>query len=1314
MSSVMDAGTDDAAGAAALVQPLTQQVPGVQSIFTRDYMPLDGGNVWNYSGLANGQATNAVQTVLSNPVTLHNVATMPMMLAARNATDTSYFSVDDTGLLLHRRDTFDPTGSGVTTLLTYDQPVLMIPANFSVGDVHTFTATYTGTRNGAACAGSITSGTTTFLGFETVGSFTAAKIQIVTQWTQQGAGAGSGTTTQTFWLAEGVGPVKMTMVRTSAGSTLNTSFTMTTKSLAAKPDLKPTTVAYAPGTVFVGGTMAVAATLANQGSAALTANASFITQARLSLDLIWGNDDDILLAGDSTSTGPIGVSGTTATLGTLNIPANAAAGSYYLAVRTDATDAVNEVLDGNNTWWSSAADVQVELPAGVGDTVWSDANSDGLLNNGETGVAGVTVHLLSSATQQVLATTTTNASGTYQFTGLFAGSYIIQVDLPPGRDFTTANAGANDGIDSDILIDTGRSAAFALAAGQNETSLDAGLVELPLELRLQSNVDSFTLIPGQAVIVDVFVDSTPSVLSGFRLNFTSSTLGAGGLTLSNWIADAAFASTDGNISDGIVSAGVAGSHVDATLRDGSPIHLGSFTLTMPSVTGSFTLTLQNAAGAATQILTAGAQAVAIDDFGHVAVQVALDATGPAVESLLVNADQIDPANVAGKGAQPTDWTTQRSVVQSIAIVFDEAVVVHASDLVLTWLGFIDIDQDADRTITITDDMLSYAGRTLTIDLSDVAILDGRYTIRVQNTVENLSGLAGQTWIGSFHQLAGDFSGDGSFNLADFGTLAYWLGQSGDVPGYLDVTGDGAVNGSDLRPLVARLGTTLDNSPVVIAALSNDAGDSATDGLTFDPTIAGTILGYTLLSRLDFRIPELGGTAYDITSHVNAQGAFTLSRSQMQALLGQALTDTTYSLQFRAADVTGVVTDWITVAVTLDTVAPTGTFDLAVASDTGTVGDQTTKLATVTLTGTINSGSTVQLVSQGLTANVVNGVFTMTGVSLDLGNNGIDLLVTDTAGNHTTIHEDFCKLDNSPIVFNVTYDDPGNAYADYHDLLTYDLQAAGWLWTQHLAGSGNLEVVFHLGATDPVLERAWSGSLDVVYVATINGMYIYMQGAAAEISGRGDPNGSAADLEIFITDDYLENDLWLDPNPYQRVNTVPANRTDAVSVLAHELGHCLAFNGWLNSSTMSFTVNYRSTFDLKLTTGNGLAYFTGANAVAVYGGNVPITTGNPNHIGNEGQAAVTDLMNGKAFFRGQRYNVSALDLAILKDIGLTLVSTPSIPASQSPPSVPLAAIPSSTDAPLSTQTALNDLAELWQKRKAKWWPVDLLDSDEPQA
>lgn len=63
----------------------------------------------------------------------------------------------------------------------------------------------------------------------------------------------------------------------------------------------------------------------------------------------------------------------------------------------------------------------------IGDFVWLDKNRDGVQDYEEPGLSGVAVRLLDEQAN-LLASTTTGGDGSYRFTNLCAGSYIVEVD----------------------------------------------------------------------------------------------------------------------------------------------------------------------------------------------------------------------------------------------------------------------------------------------------------------------------------------------------------------------------------------------------------------------------------------------------------------------------------------------------------------------------------------------------------------------------------------------------------------------------------------------------------------------------------------------------------------------------------------------------------------------------------------------------------------------------------------------------------------------------------------------------------------------
>jgi uncharacterized repeat protein (TIGR01451 family) len=77
-------------------------------------------------------------------------------------------------------------------------------------------------------------------------------------------------------------------------------------------------------------------------------------------------------------------------------------------------------------------------PSSIGDTVFFDANSNGIQDPGEPGFLGVAVRILDDGSA-VLATTVTGEDGAYRFDNLAAGDYTVEVVLPAGTALATAS-----------------------------------------------------------------------------------------------------------------------------------------------------------------------------------------------------------------------------------------------------------------------------------------------------------------------------------------------------------------------------------------------------------------------------------------------------------------------------------------------------------------------------------------------------------------------------------------------------------------------------------------------------------------------------------------------------------------------------------------------------------------------------------------------------------------------------------------------------------------------------------------------------------
>ena len=130
---------------------------------------------------------------------------------------------------------------------------------------------------------------------------------------------------------------------------------------------------------------------------------------------------------------------------------------------TVATVSAGQVLSGVDFGYQYAPP-----PGSVSDRVWIDTNSNGQLDVGELGLAGVTVQIRDSS-GALLASAVTDAEGNYSFLSLAAGTYQVTI-LPPQYYTATWDL---DG------VSTANTAVVVLGIGQERTDVDFGLIYNP-------------------------------------------------------------------------------------------------------------------------------------------------------------------------------------------------------------------------------------------------------------------------------------------------------------------------------------------------------------------------------------------------------------------------------------------------------------------------------------------------------------------------------------------------------------------------------------------------------------------------------------------------------------------------------------------------------------------------------------------------------------------------------------------------------------------------------------------------------------------
>ena len=113
--------------------------------------------------------------------------------------------------------------------------------------------------------------------------------------------------------------------------------------------------------------------------------------------------------------------------------------------------------------------------ARIGDKVFVDVNQNGLQDEDELGLGGVTV-VLQNPAGDTLQSTVTNSQGVYGF-GVEPGTYRLKFTIPGEYDFTKADEGDDDEIDSDVTdTDNGTTETFVVEAETDDLTRDAGVV----------------------------------------------------------------------------------------------------------------------------------------------------------------------------------------------------------------------------------------------------------------------------------------------------------------------------------------------------------------------------------------------------------------------------------------------------------------------------------------------------------------------------------------------------------------------------------------------------------------------------------------------------------------------------------------------------------------------------------------------------------------------------------------------------------------------------------------------------------------------
>lgn len=243
--------------------------------------------------------------------------------------------------------------------------------------------------------------------------------------------------------------------------------------------------------------------------------------------------------------------------------------------------------------------------------------------------------------------------------------------------------------------------------------------------------------------------------------------------------------------------------------------------------------------------------------------------------------------------------------------------------------------------------------------------------------------------------------------------------------------------------------------------------------------------------------------------------------------------------------------------------------------------------------------------------------------------------------------------NTPSI-RIEFEDLGNALnPSQRELLEANIREGFNAWATLI--NSNSEVRALVKITKTAYGRADCASTSNTTTKTENGIAIVEESTAYKLRTGKAVDPSRPDLIVQVEPHFLAQELWLDPQPQLKTASVPIGKIDAVSVFSHEFGHAIGFQSFRDVVSGEPAPHHMTLFDSFTLKQGAKVVFTGPNILKTMGKTIEITTNNTSqnfrHLGTE--LPNDDLMNGLSFRRGTRYRVSAIDIAILRDLGLPL-------------------------------------------------------------
>jgi hypothetical protein len=456
--------------------------------------------------------------------------------------------------------------------------------------------------------------------------------------------------------------------------------------------------------------------------------------------------------------------------------------------------------------------------------------------------------------------------------------------------------------------------------------------------------------------------------------------------------------------------------------------------------------------------------------------------------------------------------------------------------------------------------------------------------------------AGSLVLGGGTLTTGGLTVNGAGALLGFGVVA------GSIANQASVIADGGV--LDIRSTVAGTGEFAATSGSTLVLNGGTANTLVNQGTVFDASGLLHISG-----------PISGGGSLVVGNNATIE-------------LGVA---TTENVRFSGSDATLRLDNFATYGGTLAGFAQSDTLILAgtsataafVNSNTLVVMDNAVTIDTVPLAGSYAPGA-----------------------SFSVHNAGGDAFITNVNG--APLQQNF--------PFSITLNDTVGLGAAQDSAIVNDLSAAALDWAQYITGFTTLRIALNIVPGTAGAELANAGATqDIASGTTLDGRSLDDPSSLIALTTGNYVPGLGSDITVNLLAGNLGS-IYVNPSPTPTPSgSVPAGEFDLVTVFRHELAHGLGFGGLTNSNGV--LGSQETLFDHYI---NGSAQFIGptatAEAQALFGSPiVQLTTlangeGYAHFANTASDPTAHDLMSGLGLTPGTQLDISAMDLAVLRDAG----------------------------------------------------------------